>query len=97
MTLSLWLYGAIAVLFALMAFRAFRSGSATDYLLSATQVVGVLLLLSPWRELACYLLLITAVAYLISQVLTGARVVSRLLPVVGAVVITLALLQYPLQ
>jgi hypothetical protein len=81
-----------AVLFSLMAFRAFRSGSAMDYLLSATQCVGLLLLFSDYRVFASYLLLITALAYLLSQVLTGARLISRLLPLAGAVAIVLSLL-----
>jgi hypothetical protein len=52
----------------------------------------VLLLLSTYRDAACYLLLLTAVAYLVSQILTGARLVSRLLPLAGAAVIALSLL-----
>ena len=83
---------AIAALFLLMAFRALRSGSATDYLLAGTQCVGVLLLLSPYREAASYLLLLTAFAYLVSQVLTGPRLLSRLLPLAGAAMIALYLL-----
>ena len=82
----------VAVLFALMAFRAIRSGTALDYLLGTTQGIGVLLLFTRYRELACYLLLLTAFAYLLSQVLTGARVSSRLLPLAGAAAIVLALL-----
>ena len=73
----------IAIPFLLMAYRAFRSGSATDYLLCATQCVGLLLLLSEYRQLALYLLLLSAIAYLISQIMTGARPISRLLPIVG--------------
>jgi hypothetical protein len=82
----------VAALFSLMAFRAFRSGSAADYLLGASQIIGVLLLLSPYRQFALYFLLATAAAYLISQVVTGARVISRLLPLAGASAIMLALL-----
>jgi hypothetical protein len=92
MTFSLSVSMVIAALFLLMAFRAIRSGSTTDYLLAATQCVGVLLLLSTYRDAACYLLLLTAVAYLVSQILTGARLVSRLLPLAGAAVIALSLL-----
>lgn len=90
--LSIALSVAIAALFSLMAFRALRSGSVTDYLLAAAQCAGLLLLLSDYRDVACYLLLLTAVAYLVSQVLTGARLISRLLPLAGAAVIVLFLL-----
>ena len=82
----------VAALFSLMAFRAIRSGSATDYLLGATQCVGLLLLLSNYRQFASYLLLITAIAYLLSQIVTGARLSSRLLPLAGAASIVLYLL-----
>ena len=83
----------IAVLFSLMAFRAFRSGSAMDYLLSAAQCVGLLMLFTQYREFASYLLLITAFAYLVSQVLTGARPISHLLPLAGALTIVMSLLR----
>ena len=86
------LFLVIAALFSLMAFRAFRSGSPVDYLLGATQCVGLLLLFGNFRQLACYLLLVTACAYLMSQILTGARLVSRLLPLAGAAAIALSLL-----
>ncbi len=92
MTCSLSVTIAIAALFLLMACRALRSGSATDYLLAAVQCVGVLLLLSPYRQAAAYLLLLTALAYLVSQILTGARLISRLLPLAGAAMIGLYLL-----
>jgi hypothetical protein len=83
----------VAALFSLMAFRAFRSASTLDYLLGATQCVGLLLLLSHYRQYALYLLLITAAAYLLSQIMTGARPVSRLLPAAGAATIVLSLLR----
>lgn len=83
---------AVAALFSLMAFRAFRSASTMDYLLGAAACVGLLLLMSSYRQLALYLLLITAVCYLLSQILTGARPISRLLPVTGAASVVLALL-----
>ena len=85
------IYIVIAVLFSLMAFRAFRSATTMDYVLCATQCVGLLLLLSNYRQVASYLLLITALAYLLSQIVTGARPVSRLLPIVGAAAIVLSL------
>jgi hypothetical protein len=87
------IYIVVAALFSLMAFRAFRSASTMDYLLGATQCVGLLLLLSSYRQFASYLLLLTALAYLLSQIVTGARPVSRLLPIVGAAAIALSLLR----
>ena len=38
---------------AVMAFRAVHSGTALDYLLGASQVIGVLLLFTAYREFAC--------------------------------------------
>ena len=81
----------IAGLFALMALRAVRSGSAVDYLLAAVQCLGIALLFSRYREPGLYLLLLTAAAYLASQVLTGARRLSRALPLAGAAAIVVAL------
>jgi len=83
----------VAVLFSLMAFRAIRSASTMDYLLGATQCVGLLLLQSNYRQFALYLLLITALAYLLSQIVTGAKPISRLLPLAGAASIVLSLLR----
>ncbi len=82
---------AIATLFLLMALRAARSGSVPDYLLAAAQLVGVLMLFSSHVKIALYLLLITAIAYLISQITTGARPISRILPVAGAAAVLLAI------
>lgn len=82
----------VAVLYSLMAFRAFRSGSAVDYVLGGTQCFGLVLFFTAYRDLACYLLLFTAFAYFLSQVLTGARLISRLLPLLGAATIAWALL-----
>ena len=82
----------VVVIFSLMAVRAFRSASTVDYLLGATQCVGLLLLLSNYSEFASYLLLLTAVGYLVSQVMTGARPLSRLLPIAGAAAIVMTLL-----
>ena len=82
----------VVMLFSLMAVRAFRSASTVDYLLGATQCVGLLLLLSNFSEFASYLLLLTAVGYLVSQVMTGSRPLSRLLPIAGAAAIVMTLL-----
>lgn len=79
-------YVAILILFSLMALRAFRSGSATDYLLCGAQFIGLLAMLGSYRQIGAYLLLITALAYLASQVVTGARPISRSLPIAGALV-----------
>jgi hypothetical protein len=85
------IYIVVAALFLLMAFRAFRSASAMDYLLGATQCAGLILLIN-YRDLASYLLLITALAYLLSQIVTGARLISYLLPIAGAATVALSLL-----
>lgn len=82
----------IFALFLLMALRAFKSGSKSDYVLAAVQCFGLLLLLSTYIQYALYLLLLSAAAYLASQVVTGARPVSRLLPLIGAAAILLFLL-----
>ena len=82
-------YVAILVLFSLMALRAFRSGGATDYLLCGAQFIGLLAMLGNYRQIGSYLLLITALAYLASQVVTGARPISRSLPIAGALVTVL--------
>jgi hypothetical protein len=87
------IYIVVAALFSLMAFRAFRSASTMDFLLGVAQCVGLLLLLSKYRQFALFLLLITALAYLLSQIVTGARPISRLLPIVGAAIIVLTLLR----
>jgi len=89
MNLFEFAYVAILILFSLMALRAFRSGSATDYLLCGAQFIGLLAMLGDYRQLGSYLLLITALAYLASQVITGARPISRLLPIAGALVVVL--------
>ena len=91
MTALVAAYIAVAALFSLMAFRAFRSASTTDYVLGGAQCIGVLLLLGAYRQWALYFLLITAGVYLISQLMTGAIAISRLLPFAGAVAIVVAL------
>jgi len=83
----------VIALFSLMAYRAFRSGSGWDYLLSAAQAIGLVLLLFKYTQLASYLLLVTAFAYLASQIATGARPVSRLLPLAGVISIIVVLLR----
>ncbi|MCX2978840.1 hypothetical protein [Candidatus Marimicrobium litorale] len=89
---SFVIYSVIVVLFSLMASRACRSASAMDYVLATTQGVGLLLLMSNYRQIALYLLLTTAVAYWVSQILTGARPISRLLPIAGAGALVFALM-----
>ncbi len=82
----------VGILFATMAFRAFRSASRVDYLLGLVQASGVLLLvLGVYPRIALFLLLVTAFAYLASQIATGARPLSRGLPVAGAVAVAAAL------
>ena len=80
-------YAGVLILFSLMALRAFLSGSRSDYLLCGAQSIGVLAMLGPYRQIGAYLLLLTAVAYLASQIATGARPLSRALPITGALVV----------
>ncbi len=87
-----WLDAPVIALFGLMAARAFLSGSRTDLLLGSTQLAALVLLFSAYKTIGLYLLLLTAVLYLISQVLTGARRVSYLLPIVGFAAAVAALL-----
>ena len=87
-----WLDAPVIALFGLMAARAFLSGSRTDLLLGGTQLAGLTVLITPYKSMGLYLLLLTAVLYLISQVLTGARRVSYLLPIAGFAAVVLALL-----
>ncbi|CAA0079225.1 Uncharacterised protein [Halioglobus japonicus] len=82
----------VALLFTLMAVRAFLSGSVLDYVLAGTQGIGVLLLFSQYHDVALWLLLASVVAYLLSQILTGARLVSRLLPLAGGAMVIVSLL-----
>lgn len=86
-------YSAVVMLFSLMALRCFRSGSVSDNVLGASQCGSMLMLLSPYRTFTLLLLLMTAIAYFVSQILTGARPVSRLLPLAGAVAAVLCLSQ----
>ncbi len=81
----------VIALFSLMAFRAFRSGSTLDYLLGTAQAIGLALFLCKHIQFASYLLLVTAVAYFASQIATGARPVSRLLPLAGAISVIVVL------
>lgn len=87
-------YVAILILFGLMALRAFRSGSATDYLLCGAQCFALLAMLVDYRQIGSWLLLITALAYLASQIVTGARPISRSLPIVGALVVVFYLVAH---
>ena len=82
-----WIDLPVAAVFAFMAYRAFRSGSMTDYGLCLLQCVALVLLFTPYRQYGLYALLVSAAMYLLSQVLTGARRVSYLLPVIGAMAV----------
>ncbi|MFT5445650.1 MAG: hypothetical protein ACI9DC_000811 [Gammaproteobacteria bacterium] len=89
MNIAEFSYVTILILFSLMALRALRSGSVTDYLLCGAQFIGLLAMLGNYRQLGSYLLLITALAYLVSQIVTGARPISRSLPIAGGLVAVL--------
>jgi hypothetical protein len=73
----------IAALNALMAVRAFQSGTTTDRLLGSVLIVGLILLFTIPELFAAYWLIACASAYLISQVMTSARALSRGLPIVA--------------
>lgn len=70
-------------LYALMALRALQSASFWDRVLAAALVVGLALLVVLPGPVASAWLLGCALAYLVSQVNTGARPLSRALPVVA--------------
>lgn len=73
----------IVALNAVMAVRAFQAGTITDRLLGAVLITGlVLLFTTPVSFAACWLIA-CAGAYLISQILTSARLLSRGLPVLA--------------
>ena len=68
----------------LMAWRAFRSGTAADRILGIFLAASVLLcLLAPPVASICAVLLVSA-WYLASQIVTGARPLSRVLPLLAA-------------
>ena len=77
----------VVVLYALMAVRAFQSGEKTDRLLAAVLVIGLILLFTIPITLATYWLIACAGAYLISQILTSARVLSRGLPILAGALV----------
>jgi hypothetical protein len=79
------LQAGVALLFAVMAVRAFQSATLVDRALAVLLVVGVILLFAAPKTVAVYWLLACAAAYLVSQISTGARPVSRALPLLGAV------------
>ncbi|MFT6275314.1 MAG: hypothetical protein ACJAZ0_001408 [Halioglobus sp.] len=73
----------IVVLNAVMAFRAFQSGTLTDRLLGAVLVIGLILFFTiPTSFSACWLMACAGV-YLVSQVMTSARPLSRGLPILA--------------
>ena len=73
----------IVALNTVMAIRAFQSGSYPDRLLGATLVVGLILLFTAPVLLSTCWLIACACAYLTSQILTSARLLSRVLPILS--------------
>jgi cell division protein FtsW (lipid II flippase) len=77
----------VVALFLLMVVRAFQSGSTLDRVLGGYLLVGLVLLFTLPALIASSWLTLGACAYLASQVLTSARVVSRALPLLGGVLV----------
>ncbi len=80
----------VTSLYLLMAVRAFQSGTTIDRLLGVYLLAGLVMLFTLAKSIATACLLAGAAAYLVSQVLTSARWVSRALPLLAAV-LTVAL------
>lgn len=80
MALVFKIFGAMLAL--LMAIRAVQSGSKTDILLSMSLVTGAVMLFFAPPLVATLWITLTAIGYLVSQILTHARPISRVLPVV---------------
>ena len=74
----------VTTLFLLMAVRAFQSGTTVDRLLGAYLLAVLAILFTAALPVATVFLLAGAAAYLVSQVLTSARWVSRTLPLLAA-------------
>ena len=85
MTMTLVTAG-VALLVALMGVRACQSGTAWDRLLGVVLFAGLLLLFLAPRLIAVGWLLAACGGYLTSQILTAARPVSRVLPVLASAV-----------
>lgn len=79
----------ITGLFSLMGVRAFQSGTGMDRLLGAFLLAGLLMLFLAAEMVAVGWLLLGAAWYLVSQVLTSARLVSRALPVLAGALVAL--------
>jgi hypothetical protein len=69
----------------MMAVRAFQSGTKADRLLGAVLLIGLILMFTVPEQWAAYWLIACAGAYLISQVMTSARPLSRGLPILAGV------------
>lgn len=79
----------ITGLYALMGVRAFQSGTGMDRLLGVFLLGGLLMLFLAPEPVAVGGLLLGAVWYLTSQILTSARMVSRALPIVAGMLVAL--------
>lgn len=73
----------VVTLYLIMSIRAVQSGTMTDRFLVAAMLIGlVLLFVAPLPFSACWLIA-CAGGYLISQVVTSARMLSRGLPLLA--------------
>lgn len=79
----------ITGLFALMGLRAFQGGTGMDRLLGVFLLAGLLMLFLAPEMVAVGWLLLGAAWYLVSQVLTSARLVSRTLPILAGAFVAL--------
>ena len=79
------LQGCVVLLYAVMAARAFQSGTTADRLLGVVLLVGLILIFTVPTPVAAWWLIACAGAYLISQIMTSARMLSRGLPMLAGV------------
>ena len=79
-----WLMVAVTALTLLMAVRAFQSGTILDRVLGGFLLVGLVLLFMAPDSIAVCWLAMGASFYLISQIITSARMLSRALPLLNA-------------
>ncbi|MFT6050550.1 MAG: hypothetical protein ACJAZ0_001786 [Halioglobus sp.] len=75
----------IGALNTIMALRAFQSGTVKDHLLGPVLIIGLILFFTISTSFSAYWLMACAGAYLVSQIITSARPLSRDLPVLAGV------------
>lgn len=77
----------IVLLYLFMAVRALQSGTTTDRFLCAALLLGVILMFVVALPLSACWLIACAVAYLASQIMTSARLLSRGLPILAGLLV----------